>query len=284
MARMTRRFSLPPSADQLGQSLVNNLRALFAAMASSLHGELVESDALSMHHTFPNNWLFKGVWSSALDAGSADAAIDRAMAWFQARKAPLFLWWTAPPTEPADLGQRLLARGFVPVEALRPQPGLPGMVLDLEYVDESPLQRTPRDFTIAEASSEADLHAFKRVFCATYGVPEADGQAWVDATLHAGIEHSPWRIHVGRIRSEAVACAISFIGAGVASIYCVATLPSARKRGIGAAITLQPLLQARDRGLRHAVLTTSEQGLRVYERIGFQQIPTRIQRYLWRAA
>jgi ribosomal protein S18 acetylase RimI-like enzyme len=70
----------------------------------------------------------------------------------------------------------------------------------------------------------------------------------------------------------------------VASVYAVATVPAARGKGIGAAITLKPLLEAREMGYRYAVLFSSEMGVRVYERIGFHLTNVRINRYLWRNA
>jgi ribosomal protein S18 acetylase RimI-like enzyme len=73
-----------------------------------------------------------------------------------------------------------------------------------------------------------------------------------------------------------------FNGAGVASVYAVATLPAARGQGIGGAITLMPLLEAREMGYRYGVLFSSEMGVSVYERIGFRLTDARVNRYLWR--
>jgi GNAT superfamily N-acetyltransferase len=64
----------------------------------------------------------------------------------------------------------------------------------------------------------------------------------------------------------------------------VGTIPSARGLGIGAAITLKPLLDARAQGYRYGVLFATEMGQPVYERIGFRVVPGRINRYLWRSA
>lgn len=58
----------------------------------------------------------------------------------------------------------------------------------------------------------------------------------------------------------------------VASIYCVATLPEARGRGIGTAITREPLLEAKNGGYDVAVLEASEMGLPVYRRLGFKEL------------
>jgi predicted acetyltransferase len=65
---------------------------------------------------------------------------------------------------------------------------------------------------------------------------------------------------------------IWFQGAGVAGIYWVATVPEARQRGLGTAITLVPLLEARDMGYTTGILHASEMGYGVYQRIGFQEL------------
>ena len=53
-------------------------------------------------------------------------------------------------------------------------------------------------------------------------------------------------------------------------------------KGIGGAITLKPLLDARALGYQHAALFATEMGIHTYERIGFRLVGTRINRYLWR--
>ena len=105
---------------------------------------------------------------------------------------------------------------------------------------------------------------------------------WVDATVKIGIGKTPWKIFVGYLDDRPVATNMLFKGGGVASLYAVATVPSARGKGIGAAITLKPLLEARDDGYIYAVLFSTEMGKSVYQRIGFRMTDVRINRYLWR--
>ncbi|HXV43960.1 MAG TPA: hypothetical protein VEC96_12915 [Anaerolineae bacterium] len=282
-----------PSEPELAAAVEENLFALFRAMATTLPGgELVESENLSYHLTFPSNPMFKGVWRTRLSTGEADAAIDETIAWFKARQAPFIFWWTGPGTTPDDLGERLVARGLLSMEAqmqeLAPgivstELGAPGMAADLHQMNEAALTQVPPGFTISKVQDEASLYDFKQVFIESYEIPEWAAQAWVDATLRIGLGRTPWQMYLGRLNGEPVATNMLFNGGGVASVYAVGTVASARGQGIGGAITLKPLLKARDEGgYRYGVLFATEMGIHTYQRIGFRHCGARINRYLWR--
>lgn len=280
------------SETELATAVQTNLFALFRTMATLLPGgELVEGGRLNRHHTFPTNPMFKGVWGTNLLPDEIDEAIEETIDWYKTRNAPFFFWWTGPGTTPPDLGARLQARGLLDMAEQQQElaagirqteQGAPGMVADLNQVDISLLAKTPPGFVIKAVSDETELYHFKKVFVETYEIPDWAGQAWVDATQNVGIRQSPWRMFVGYLDSEPVATNMLFTGAGVASVYAVATIPAAQQKGIGAAITLKPLLDAREIGYRYGVLFSSEMGIPVYQRIGFRLTGERINRYLWR--
>ncbi|MCC7355623.1 MAG: GNAT family N-acetyltransferase [Anaerolineae bacterium] len=282
-----------PTERQLAYAVEENLFALFQAMAATLpDAEMVRTEKLNYHLAFPTNPMFKGIWRTRLSSDEVNQAIDKALAWFKERGAPYVFWWTGPGTRPDDLGARLQAHGLIDMAEQMQELaggikqtalGAPGMVADLHHMNEAALNTVPSEFSIKEVASEADLYDFKRVFIESYEIADQFGQAWVDATLSLGIGKTPWRMYVGRLDGKPVATNMLFNGAGVASVYAVATAPPARGKGIGGAITLKPLLEARDMGYRYAVLFSSEMGVRVYERIGFRLANVRINRYLWRA-
>ena len=278
---------------RLGLAASDNLIALFGMMGRLEAAEVEETAALGRHHSFPTNPMFKGVWRTNIATADVDAAIDETIAWSRARNAPYFFWWTDDATRPADLGARLIARGFISMEGaqqelakgiVQTEAGAPVMVMSLADADPDLLARVPLGFQIEPVDTPGRLLDFKKVFVDTYQIPEWAGQAWVDATTAFGVGKSPWRMVVGYLDGEPVASNMLVIGGGVASVYAVATIPAAQRRGVGAAITLKPLLDARDEGQTHAVLFSSEDGFPVYRRLGFRDTGMKINRFLWRAS
>jgi len=77
--------------------------------------------------------------------------------------------------------------------------------------------------------------------------------------------------YLARLHGEPVATAALTLAAGVAGLFAVATIEAARGRGIGTAVTMAPLLDARARGYCVGVLQASEMGYPVYARMGFTE-------------
>lgn len=139
---------------------------------------------------------------------------------------------------------------------------------------------SPPGFTILPVADRQTLQHWRDVFVASFETPLAAGQAWVDATLPAGPPRAPWQMYVGYLQGRPVATSLLFNGAGVAGLYAVGVLPAARRQGLGSAISLRPMLDARRQGYRYAVLFSSRLGIPVYRRLGFRPLASQIGIYI----
>lgn len=274
---MTRDFILKDATEEeLGRAVEENLIAMFRSMTSVLHGEIEESPKLGRFHTVPLSPIFKGVFNADLPADEADSTIQETVDWFKQRNAPFFFWWTGQDSQPADLGERLVAHGFSIFEK-----DAPAMAADIGKLNWD----NPRsaDLQLRPIANDEQLLQWKHVFLDAFGIPEFAGQAWVDATRAVGIGQTPWQLLLGTVQDEAVCCGLLYCGAGVAGLIGLGTLPAHRKRGIGSAMQLERLRIARELGYQYAVLFASEMGYSPYLKLGFHDTGRRISRYFWRA-
>jgi ribosomal protein S18 acetylase RimI-like enzyme len=76
-----------------------------------------------------------------------------------------------------------------------------------------------------------------------------------------------------------VSCAMTLVSHGVAGVFYVATVESARRRGLGDALTRMAARAGFALGARAAWLGASEMGADLYRRIGFSDLGTSIVEY-----
>jgi predicted acetyltransferase len=87
-------------------------------------------------------------------------------------------------------------------------------------------------------------------------------------------------LFLGWMDGQPVATSQLLPATGVAGIFSVGTVPGARRQGIGTAMTLAPLLQAREMGYEIAILHASEMGAGIYRSLGFKSY-CQINHYVW---
>lgn len=256
------------SAAAITAAIEEGLIAFPVYVTRSLGGSIYDiPDLLHIMNAIPLD-SFNGVYRSIFTPVNANTRIDAIVSEFRRRNLPL-TWQLGPSSQPADLGQGLLAHGFTHEE------DEPGMTLDMLTMNEDFL--APPELDIHTVKDPATLRQWVDIWL--FAAPDTVIPIYQRVHAQLGIgPQKPWQFFIGLLQGKPVATSGLFLAAGVATIHTVITLPEARHRGIGTAMTLAALRDARQRGYRYAVLTASPYGERIYRRIGFRDYCT-ISRY-----
>jgi GNAT superfamily N-acetyltransferase len=259
------------SAPALVMAIKANLFEWYRYIGRSPGAEMHQSPQLTWLLTGIPTSFVNGVLRARLEPDNVDDVIAETLAHFKSRNVTNFSWWVEPGDRPADLGEHLVARGFNYTE------GGPGMAVDLLELNED--LTTPSGLTIERVGDPEMLRKWAYASLTGFGISDTNVSTWFDVFAGLGFD-LPLRNYVGSLNGEAIATSGLFLAAGVAGVYVVATIPEARRQGIGAAITLAPLREARAMGYRIGILHSSPMGLGVYHRIGFKEY-CKMSHYEW---
>jgi GNAT superfamily N-acetyltransferase len=110
----------------------------------------------------------------------------------------------------------------------------------------------------------ADAAALSAVNEQAYGLPSGEFATATQALK----DHAEF--YFAREHGEFAACVAALDEGRDCGIYCVATRPSSRRRGLASALIRRALSDARGRGCTTSSLQSSPIGARVYERLGYR--------------
>jgi GNAT superfamily N-acetyltransferase len=174
-------------------------------------------------------------------------------------------WLVGADSQPPDLGRYLVAAG------LRHLVDLPLMTAELATLPDD--QARPAELTIQRVESEPLWGEWIAAEQQGFEVEATHAPAMAALRLGMGYgDQLPLAHFLGRLGGQPVATASLLLAEGIAGIYDVSTVPSARRAGVGAAMMQHVLRAARDQGYQHAWLQPSEMAYRFYERLGFKAI------------
>lgn len=181
-------------------------------------------------------------------------------------------WFVFPSDRPADLKQRLEARGM--------PGGRAGNWLwcDLNTLSESPVV-SPR-FRIEQVRDDQQmtewLHATEAGF-------EGDESIFYDAYARHGYGPDAFSLHyIGYLDDQPVTSATLLDAGGTATIYDVSTPPAFRKQGFGSAITHALMREIRDRGYADTWIWASDMATKVYRQLGYIDADFGLREHTWR--
>ena len=246
-----------PTSEQRWLALSLNKQAWFERWTSAGGGEVVREGGMMWTYTPMGE---SHITISALDAFQGGEQVDRALAWYRQRH-PLHggLCWYLAAADPGDLGARLFARGFEP----NWQPHW--MWLELRHLQKNHARSATFDIQIVE-----DEAAWQVDDLPYYSVEEAA----ILAALHRVHPRHVWDLVAFQEQQVVGRCVLNVTSGekGVAGLFSMGVVPSARKQGIGTALVEAACTLAQQMGCKHIVLNATSMGEPVYRRVGFQSM------------
>ena len=171
-----------------------------------------------------------------------------------------WLWWVGADSDEGT-AEGLIARGATLAA------DMPVMAVDVTAVADT---EAPVGLEIVPVASRGEMREYVRAYAGPLGFEGDDLEPVVDREL--GFAYPEVIRLAGRVGGKAVATCTLSLGTQVGALYCIATDPGYRRRGIATALTREALRITRESGRRVATLQASRAGEPVYRDLGFETV------------
>ena len=251
-----------------------NLYEFFRSMVhSDLKDKLYEeTEEFSRFSTGISFFFFNGVIDNHISSENAMKKIKENITFFDKRQVP-FLWVLGPSSTPKKMGELLIKNGFI-IDKLQ------GMAYNLKILNTE--RELLNKVEIIKIESMNALKVWNDIILTGFDFPkEVRTDFFFEAFSFILLkDRASASAFLAYYDGNPVASSLVLYNAGVAGIHLVTTLEEARGKGIGTAITLAPLNEAKKLGYETAILHSTEMGLNMYKRMGFKEYCT-IELFIW---
>jgi len=209
----------------------------------------------SPEHPVISNAAFRT--DDGLEAGEL---IARAKEFFGERGRGFSVWVRGGQPEDEDLTAAAEAAGLTAVYEM------PEMILDSPPKSEP----APQDVEVRRLSKVDDAGDFWKVATASYADIGFPPEIFAFYTENAGLLADNAAVFIAYLEGAPVAIAATYVSQGVAGIYWVGTLKSARGMGLARKLTETAVRAGMEMGGEIASLQASPMGKPIYEAMGFE--------------
>lgn len=233
----------------------------FRRMAELAGGVVEEHPGLLMYHAnVPDPVVWNGAMVTASTPLSSAELVARADAFFASRTESYGFWIVASRDE--ELARFLTTEGSEQID------DSPHMVMEC-----SAMQPPSSELSIEVVTDERGRKAFVDVAAAGFATIGADPGVWpVVYSAAAAVCASDVVAVVAWDDGRPLGAAMGYLSDDICEIIHVATVPLARRRGVGTVLTAAVMCEARVRGAHFAVLQATEDGHGVYRSLGFEEV------------
>ena len=249
-----------------------NWEAYHYCLAQSPHVELSIGRYLTWLMTDLPDHFMNLVVCNQLPSVGADDLIENALVHFRSMNIRKLSWLTNAEMSPSRINKLLLAHGLKFRDSFATE-----MAVDLSLVpDDLP---THPNLRIVPVEDERMLRQWIHIASVGFRIGKKSEKIWYEFFVDTVFDMR-FQTYLALSDGKPVGTSQLFLSEGVAGIYNVTCIPEARGQGIGSALTLAPLLKAREMGYRIGVLQASQKGYNAYRRLGFQDFG-KLSLYLW---
>ena len=249
-----------------------NWEAYHYCLARSPHVELSVGRYLTWLVTDLPDPFMNLVVCHQLPAEGVDDLVASVLVHFRSMNIRKLSWLTHEGVPSADINKVLLTHGLTFRDEFATE-----MAVNLSLLPDG--LPTHAALRIVPVDGERVLKQWIHVASIGFRIDERFEKIWLDFFADA-IFDTRFQTYLALLDGKPVATSQLFLSEGVAGIYNVSCIPDARGQGIGSAVTLAPLLEAREMGFRIGILQASQKGHNVYSRLGFQDYG-KLSVYLW---
>ncbi|HVU12604.1 MAG TPA: N-acetyltransferase [Phototrophicaceae bacterium] len=180
-------------------------------------------------------------------------------------------WLTFPGDQPADLNERLAARGMPTNQAGH------WLWADLKRLGAAPA--VPPGFRIEQVRSDAQMMAWTRASEAGFG---GEYPHFYAAYASHGYQDGAFSLHyIGCMKDVTVTSGTLLDAGGGATIYDISTPPAFRGQGFGGALTHYLMREIRQRGYAETWIWSSDMAQSLYRKLGYVDADFGIREHTW---
>ena len=216
---------------------------------------------VSFFFTGIKNPFGNAIWGANFTEQEAQEKVSIILNKVIRNKIPI-IWWVGSVSKPNNLGDYLVKTGLIKHESL-------GMYLILKELEiqqyQQILDKTKIQIErVSTPKSEKQWSDLCSTLFNMSEVKEEIDQIW-------RLYYKFCDVYLATLEGQPVGASLGFYGSGVVGIYNVCVYPEYRKQGIGTALTMAPLLQAKKKGYEISILMASSMAINLYKHIGYKE-------------
>ena len=255
------------SADDVVRLCEINFIDYWRCAGDSENAEFREEHGVTFVLTGIQQDIFNLVLKMELEERDVESAIDSVMQILRSRKVPA-IWHTGLTSSSRNIGKYLEARGY-PHDY-----DLAAMAVDLGHVkDDFP---RPDGLLVKEVRNTSDCEKWVECLAMSWDSPK-QVVPWMmnNPCYNVGLRTRsgrklPRKLYLATLDGKPVGTTMLNWTDEVAGLQKVGTLQSARNKGVGSALIVAALRDARALGFKLVVVLSTIEGVRLYSRIGFR--------------